>query len=139
LKEINILIVDDSKTIQKILEKNINKYFKEDHCTVYKALNGKECMGILSRENIDLILLDWNMPEMNGDQVVTEIRGNSSFNNIKIIMITTEGAKKNVLSIMKKGANGYIVKPFNPESLQSGLDRVVSRMRLREYEEIIEI
>jgi len=74
------------------------------------------------------VLLDWNMPQMNGEEVVEAIRQNKDWNKTRIIMATTEGSKASVIKMIKKGANGYMVKPFNEEAVFKTLETISSRM-----------
>jgi len=85
-------------------------------------------MKCLKKEKIQIVLLDWNMPNMTGEEVVEEVRKNKEWNKIRIIMATTEGSKASVLKMLKKGANGYMVKPFNEEAVFKTLDNITARM-----------
>ncbi len=151
-----ILIVDDSSTMRRIIKNVLKKLgFKEED--FLEAENGKVAWEIWQKEkdNIDLILLDWNMPEMNGydflkavraDEVKRGVLGSkeekvkikgkdgkvkemSKFiydikkgKGVKIIMVTTEGGKAEVLKAVQAGVNSYIVKPFNEEKIREKLE-----------------
>ena len=123
----NILIVDDSKIIRRVLTNVLNRYFENP--TLYEAENGEEALMIMNQHPVDLILLDWNMPVMNGEEVVNAIRKNKEWNKTRIIMATTEGSKANVLKMIKKGVNGYLVKPFQEDNIIKTLQTVTARMR----------
>jgi len=124
----NILIVDDSKIVRRVLKSVIERYFR-DNLEIYEADNGQIAMDIVRNNSIDLILLDWNMPVMDGEAVVNAVRANKEWNKTKIIMATTEGAKADVLKMVKKGVNGYLVKPFEEASVIKTLDKVAGRLR----------
>jgi two-component system chemotaxis response regulator CheY len=115
-----ILVVDDSTTMRRIITKNLasSGYFD-----VVEAGNGVEALSNLSE--VDLILTDWNMPVMDGMTFVKEVKNSPVFSKIPIVMITTEGAQKEVLEALKQGVNDYIVKPFAPKIL---IDKVKSIM-----------
>ena len=153
-----ILIVDDSSTMRRIIKNVLKKLgFKADD--FMEAENGKVALDIWNKEkdNIDLILLDWNMPEMNGydflkavraDEVKRGVLGSkdekvkikskdgkvkemSKFmydikkgKGVKIIMVTTEGGKAEVLKAVQAGVNSYIVKPFNEEKIREKLEQL---------------
>ena len=153
-----ILIVDDSSTMRRIIKNVLKKLgFKSDD--FMEAENGKVALDIWNKEkdNIDLILLDWNMPEMNGydflkavraDEVKRGVLGSkdekvkikskdgkvkemSKFmydikkgKGVKIIMVTTEGGKAEVLKAVQAGVNSYIVKPFNEEKIREKLEQL---------------
>ena len=107
-----ILVVDDSTTMRRIITKNlIRAGFKN----VVEAGNGAEALS--NMEEVELILTDWNMPVMDGLTFVIEVRNSPVYAEIPIIMITTEGAQKEVIEALKQGVNDYIVKPFTPKTL----------------------
>ncbi len=151
-----ILIVDDSSTMRRII-KNVLKKLGFNSNDFVEAENGKVAWEIWQKEkdNIDLILLDWNMPEMNGYEFLKKVRADevkrgvlgskeekvkikgkdgkvkemSKFiydikkgKGVKIIMVTTEGGKAEVLKAVQAGVNSYIVKPFNEEKIREKLE-----------------
>ncbi len=127
----NILIVDDSKIVRRVLTNTMKRYFKEPdykELNLFEAEDGIVAMKQMKSEQIDIVLLDWNMPNMNGEEVVEAIRANKEWQKTRIIMATTEGGKDNVLKMIKKGANGYMVKPFNEEAIFKTLDTITARM-----------
>jgi len=85
-------------------------------------------MEQMKKEKVDIMLLDWNMPNMTGEEVVVAVRANKEWNKTRIIMATTEGSKVNVLKMIKKGANGYMVKPFQEENIFKTLTTITDRM-----------
>jgi len=127
----NVLIVDDSKIVRRVLTNTMKRYFKPpeyNELNLFEAEDGNVAMDVMKREQIDIILLDWNMPNMNGEEVVDAVRANKEWNKTRIIMATTEGGKSSVVKMIKKGANGYMVKPFNEESIFKTLDTITARM-----------
>jgi len=127
----NVLIVDDSKIVRRVLDNTVRRFFqppKWNSIETFQAENGKEAMALMMQEDIDIVLLDWNMPQMNGEEVVEAIRQNKDWNKTRIIMATTEGSKASVIKMIKKGANGYMVKPFNEEAVFKTLETISSRM-----------
>ena len=107
-----ILIVDDSAIMRRIIRTNLEAAgFSE----IVEASNGVE--GIRNLAGVGLVLTDWNMPIMNGLTMVKEIRKQPELAKLPIIMVTTEGAKAEVIDALRAGANNYIVKPFAPEIL----------------------
>lgn len=128
----NVLIVDDSKIVRRVLTNTIKRFFKE---TDFKELNiseaedGLVAMEVMKDKKIDIMLLDWNMPNMNGEEVVEAVRANKEWNKTRIIMATTEGSKSSVLAMIKKGANGYMVKPFQEEAIFKTLHTITMRMQ----------
>jgi len=127
----NVLIVDDSKIVRRVLTNTMKRYFKEPEYKVldlFEAEDSHDAMKQMKQENINIVLLDWNMPNMNGEEVVEAIRANKEWQKTRIIMATTEGGKDSVLKMIKKGANGYMVKPFNEEAIFKTLDTITARM-----------
>lgn len=109
-----ILSVDDSAIIRKIIKSAVEALKYE----LLEAADGEEAISILKKEgNIKLILLDWNMPGMNGYDFLKLAKSDSSFKNIPIMMVTTESEKENIIMAVKAGVTNYLVKPFNTEEL----------------------
>jgi len=121
MKEIKILTIDDSGIMRKIIKGHLAKI---GYSNVIEAPNGKEGLKKLSEEKIDLILCDWNMPEMNGLQFVQALREEKNYQNIRIIMLTTVTTQDEVLAALKAGANSYITKPFKPEDLKDKIEEI---------------
>ena len=115
-----ILIVDDSLTMQKIIIKNLSSRGFDN---VVEAENGADALNKL--EGVSLILTDWNMPVMDGLTFVKEVRKTDGCDKIPIIMVTTEGAKSEVVEALKAGVTDYIVKPFTPVVLSEKVKSVI--------------
>jgi two-component system, chemotaxis family, chemotaxis protein CheY len=114
-----ILLVDDSSTMRRIQKNQIMGLGISD---VHEAENGQEAWDKLSAlMPVDLILLDWNMPVMDGFSLLKKVRAEPTFKQVKIIMCTSESEKSRVVEALKAGANNYIVKPFSPEALKEKL------------------
>lgn len=127
----NLLIVDDSKIVRRVLSNTMTRYFKKpewDELNLFEAEDGVKAMEILEKEKINIILLDWNMPNMTGEEVVDAVRAEKKWNKTRIIMATTEGSKASVLKMIKKGANGYMVKPFQEDAIFKTLTTITARM-----------
>lgn len=118
-----VLIVDDSSTMRRIICNTLSRLGYED---VVQAENGKEAWELLQQnKDVFLILTDWNMPVMNGLEFVTLVRANFNYNDVPIVMITTEGGKSEVIKALKAGVNNYIIKPFTPQVLREKLSDVL--------------
>lgn len=109
-----ILVVDDSITMRKVVVGTIQNLVS---ATVVEAQDGFEAIAKLRENKFDLILTDWNMPEMDGLGFLTAVRHSSSYSHIPIIMITSESVQDEVIKAVKNGVTDYIVKPFNPTQL----------------------
>jgi two-component system chemotaxis response regulator CheY len=114
-----VLLVDDSATIRRILKGLLGPLGIAD---ILEAANGIQALKVLAENpGIDYMLLDWNMPELDGLGVLKQVRANSSYRNLKIIMCTSEADKTKVIEAIKAGANNYIVKPFTPDIIKEKL------------------
>ena len=120
-----ILIVDDSSTMRRIIGNVIMQlgFNKEDYD---EAEDGVKAWKMLNEGQYDIILTDWNMPNMNGLELVKKIRAEGSHIKTPIIMITTEGGRGEVIAALRAGVNNYIVKPFPAETLKEKLDSVLN-------------
>ena len=117
-----ILTVDDSLIIRKV----VMKCAKALGCDVVEATNGAECLEMAAKEKPDLIVLDVNMPIMNGDEALVKLRQMPEIKDIPVMMLTTEARKEIVVELIKKGANQYIVKPFTPEVFYQKVNAILS-------------
>lgn len=120
-----LLVVDDSQLIHSMYRLVLNRY---EGCKILDAMNGLEALDILSREkNFDLILLDINMPVMNGIQFMEKLKKENLYRQVPIIVISTEGREEDTLRALKLGAWGYVVKPFKPHMLYELIDKVLAK------------
>lgn len=112
-----ILSVDDSAIIRRIVH-NVTDVLGFE---LLEASNGQEGLEVLASHanEIALVLLDWNMPVMDGHTALKQIRSNPAYENIPVMMLTTEGARDNIVDAIRAGAKQYLTKPFTPEDLSS--------------------
>ncbi len=118
-----IITIDDSSTMRRIIKNTLKRIGYGDE--ILEAENGKEALEILENNPVDLIITDWNMPVMDGLTFVKKIRSNSKFDDVPIIMVTTEAAKEDIITALKAGVNNYIVKPFTPQVLKEKIEQVL--------------
>jgi two-component system, chemotaxis family, chemotaxis protein CheY len=116
------LVVDDSKTIRIILSRILRELGYE----VCEAGNGKEALKVMETEKaaVNLVLADWNMPEMNGLELLKQLRQDPSLASVKILMVTTETELDHMVSALEAGANEYVMKPFTKDILKEKLELV---------------
>ena len=113
------LVVDDSRAMRGIL----NKMLGEIGFEVFEAGHGREALEVLEEiGKTELMLVDWNMPEMNGYDFVCAVRANQSFDNILMMMVTTETEMTQVVKALDAGVNEYVMKPFTKEVILEKLD-----------------
>ena len=107
------LVIDDSKSIRSILAKILLGM----GFTVEEAANGLEALDLIKKEKVDLALVDWNMPDMDGYQFIREVRKDSAYKDMRMMMVTTETAINKVTEALEAGADEYIMKPFTKEMI----------------------
>ena len=114
------IVVDDSRTIRMMLKRFLTE---QGFTTLFEAGDGKEALAKLKEVGpVELALVDWNMPVMDGLELVTTLRQDSAFAKTRVMMVTTESEAAQMTRAMNAGANAYIIKPFNNETLRGKLD-----------------
>jgi len=117
-----ILIVDDSSLLHQMYKLVFMRY---KGCKVVSAMNGLEALDKLSQEDgIELVLLDINMPVMNGLQFLQNIQDDVNYKGLPIIIVSTEGKEEDTLRGLSMGARGYIKKPFQPAELHTMIEKI---------------
>ena len=116
------LIVDDSKAMRMILKKTLTQCGFDE---IDEAANGLEALAVLEDiEWADVVLVDWNMPEMSGIEFVEAVRARARYDDVPIVMVTTETEVTQMIRALDAGANEYIMKPFTAEVLREKLDLI---------------
>jgi two-component system chemotaxis response regulator CheY len=115
-----ILTIDDSKTMRDMLLLTLTDAGFE----VLQAVDGLDGLDVLKRERVDVIITDINMPKMNGYEVIEHLRANPDHQKTPILVLTTESDQENKIRARDAGANGWIVKPFDPERLADVINQV---------------
>ncbi len=121
---LNVLIVDDSAAIRKILQR-VLRQTEVPLGEILEAGDGVEALDLMKTQNVGLVLSDVNMPNMDGLQLLAEIKGNEKLKSVPVVMITTEGSQNKVLEALNLGASGYVRKPFTAEQIKEKLVGVV--------------
>jgi two-component system chemotaxis response regulator CheY len=117
-----ILIIDDFKTTRRILKTTL-KHMGLTELT--EASDGKEALKLLLNESFDLIISDWNMPNMSGLELIKAIKQNEALKSIPFIMVTSEANKNNVVAAIKAGVSDYLTKPFTAETITLKVKRIL--------------
>jgi two-component system, chemotaxis family, chemotaxis protein CheY len=118
-----VLIIDDFATMRRIL-KNVLR--QVGFTNIIEADDGKTALKELKKEKVDLILCDWNMPEMPGIDLLRHVRSDDHLKDIPFVMVTAEAQKENILEAVKAGVSNYVVKPFTAETINEKLKKVFS-------------
>jgi len=120
---LKLLVVDDSSTMRRIIKNTLSRLGYDE---VLEGEDGLQGWNALNENNdVGMLITDWNMPEMNGLELVKKVRADARFVDLPIIMVTTEGGKAEVITALKAGVNNYIVKPFTPQVLKEKLAAVL--------------
>ena len=116
-----ILIVDDSYSIRE----SIGFFLSESGFNVIKAIDGKDALTSLDGKKIDLVITDLHMPNMNGIELIKNIRVTDGYKRIPILLLTTETLKERKLEAKKAGATGWLNKPFEKQKLFNVINKVL--------------
>lgn len=118
----DILVVDDSKIMRNVVKNTFN--LLNIPCAFVEAENGQEAMEQLKANEIDLVLLDWNMPKLSGLDFLKNAREIPQYAELPIIMVTSEAAKYNVIEALKTGATDYIIKPIDEKKFKEKITKI---------------
>jgi len=122
LPDHKILIVDNSPTMRRIL---VNTVIKAGYPNVKEAEDGRDALAKMMAGKFDLLMTDWNMPNMNGLELVEAVRADANLKGIPILMVTTRNMKEDIVTAIKSGVNGYIVKPFDAKTLNTKINEII--------------
>jgi len=120
----NILIVDDSFPMRAVIKKVI-KASGFNIGELFEAGNGQQALQILNEQWLDLVLTDYNMPDMNGLELLKAMKSQETLADIPVVIVTTEGSDQRVEEFLNQGAVAYIKKPFTPEQIKSHLNQIL--------------
>ena len=118
-----VLVVDDSGTMRKIIIRSLNSLGVTE---TVEAADGNQALQLFQGQAFDAILTDWNMPNMNGLELLKAVRGAGS--KLPVILITTESEKTRIVEAVQAGVSDYLVKPFDSESLRAKLERFIGAL-----------
>lgn len=122
------LVVDDFPTMRRIIGNMLKTL--SPNSSIKDAEDGKQALSILEIEHIDFILTDWNMPVMDGLELLKAIRADEKLKHLPVLLVTAEAKKENIVSAAQAGADGYIVKPFTEETLKEKLLKIIQKKNL---------
>ncbi|MGB6856611.1 MAG: response regulator [Terracidiphilus sp.] len=114
------LVVDDSRAVRMLLARTLKQIGYE----VQEAANGREALEVIEAGNsgVKLVLADWNMPEINGLDLLKRLRQNPALSSLAVVMVTTETEIEHIAEALEAGANEYVMKPFTQEILVEKLE-----------------
>ena len=115
-----VLVVDDSRIMRNIVKNTFTQL--KIPCQFLEAENGNKAFQLLETNKVSLVLLDWNMPELDGMGFLEKVRSMPDYEDLPIVMVTSESAKYNVVEALQTGATDYIVKPVNEKVFMEKLN-----------------
>ncbi|MGS7251268.1 response regulator [Pseudomonas anuradhapurensis] len=126
MSKVNVLVVDDAPFIRDLVRKCLRNAFPG--MTIDDAVNGRKAMALLGKEAFDLVLCDWEMPEMSGLELLTWCRQQPELKNLQFIMVTSRGDKENVIQAIQAGVSDFVGKPFTNEQLLTKVKKALSKI-----------
>lgn len=132
MEKLKILIVDDAQSMRHFARFSLEKIFSGS--TVDEAINGKEAQSKMEKAQYDLVLCDWEMPDIHGDQVLKWVRSHSTLSATPFIMVSARNDKQSILKAIELGANSYVVKPYTADMLAQKITAVMDKFDRRQYE-----
>ena len=119
------LVVDDFSTMRRIV-RNLLKEL--GYSNVDEAEDGAMALQKLKNENFDFVISDWNMPNMDGLEMLKQIRADAAIAKLPVLMVTAEAKKENIIAAAQAGASGYVVKPFTAATLDEKLSKIFEKL-----------
>jgi len=124
-KNMKILVVDDFSTMRRII-KNLLRDL--GFTNIQEADAGNTALPMLQQGDFDFVVTDWNMPGMQGIDLLKEIRKDDNLSHLPVLMVTAEAKREQIIQAAQAGVNGYIVKPFTAVTLKEKLDKIFERI-----------
>ncbi|ELP5717500.1 chemotaxis response regulator CheY (plasmid) [Enterobacter asburiae] len=124
-QNLRFLIVDDFATMRRIV-RNLLKDLGFNN--VEEAEDGHDALKKLRESTFDFVISDWNMPNMDGLELLTTIRQDSQLEALPVLMVTAEAKKENIIAAAQSGASGYVVKPFTAATLEEKLNKIFEKL-----------
>ncbi|GLO54147.1 two-component system response regulator [Pseudomonas putida] len=126
MSKVNVLVVDDAPFIRDLVRKCLRNAFPG--MVIDDAVNGRKAMAMLGKEPFDLVLCDWEMPEMSGLELLSWCRQQPALKSLQFIMVTSRGDKENVIQAIQAGVSDFVGKPFTNEQLLTKVKKALSKI-----------
>ncbi|HED39918.1 MAG TPA: chemotaxis protein CheY [Chromatiales bacterium] len=124
-KDMKILIVDDFSTMRRII-KNLLRDLGFNNTS--EADDGNTALPMLQAGDFDFLVTDWNMPGMEGIDLLKAVRADEKLANLPVLLVTAEAKKEQIVEAAQAGVNGYVVKPFNAATLKEKIEKIFERI-----------
>ncbi|HDS1815442.1 MAG: response regulator [Pseudomonas sp.] len=126
MSKVNVLVVDDAPFIRDLVRKCLRNAFPG--MVIDDAVNGRKAMAMLGKEPFDLVLCDWEMPEMSGLELLSWCRQQPALKSLQFIMVTSRGDKENVIQAIQAGVSDFVGKPFTNEQLLTKVKKALTKI-----------
>ena len=123
MSKIKALVVDDASFVRDLVRRTMRSQFPS--IELHEAPDGRKAQALMGRERFDLILCDWEMPEVSGLELLQWARGHSHYSDTPFVMVTSRGDKEHVVEAIREGVSDYLGKPFSPDSLSKKVRKVL--------------
>lgn len=122
---LRFLVVDDFATMRRIV-RNLLQELGYNH--IEEAEDGQDALQKLRGGNVDFVITDWNMPNLDGLELLNSIRKDPAMSSLPVLMVTAEAKKENIIAAAQAGASGYVVKPFTAATLEEKLGKIFEKL-----------
>lgn len=124
-KKMSILVVDDFPTMRRILRSLLKELGFNN---IEEAEDGSSALIKLNSGDFDFVISDWNMPNMDGLEMLKQIRADERLKQLPVLLVTAEARKENIIAAAQAGASGYVVKPFSAATLEAKLNKIFEKL-----------
>jgi len=124
-KNMSILVVDDFPTMRRIVRSLLKELGFNN---VEEAEDGLDALNKLRSGSFEFVVTDWNMPNLDGLEMLKQIRTDDALKHLPVLMVTAEAKKENIIAAAQAGANGYVVKPFTAVTLEEKLNKIFEKL-----------
>lgn len=125
-KNMKVLVVDDFSTMRRIVK---NLLRQNGYTNIEEAEDGEQAYSKLQGGSFGFVISDWNMPNMDGLELLKKVRSDPALKDLPILMVTAEAEKDKVITAIQAGVNNYIVKPFSGEVLKEKMDKIIEKLQ----------
>lgn len=124
-KNMSFLVVDDFPTMRRIVRSLLKEL---GYTNVEEAEDGQEALSKLRGGSFEFVVSDWNMPNLDGLEMLKQIRADDALKDLPVLMVTAEAKKENIIAAAQAGASGYVVKPFTAATLEEKLNKIFEKL-----------
>lgn len=124
-QNLSILVVDDFSTMRRIVRSLLAEL---GYTKVIEAEDGLQALSVLRSQPVDFVISDWNMPRMQGIDMLRAVRADQALAHIPVLMVTAEAKREQIVAAVQAGVNGYVVKPFTAVTLKEKMSRIFERL-----------